>query len=122
MQQLDIEVIYAFSPQAKGRVERANRTLQDILVKFLRMKNISDITSANIFVNEDFIPYYNNKYSKRTSKQDDLHRPVFGYNLESIFSIQEHRILGNDYTIMYNKKILQLTKHQRTILRPKMKF
>jgi len=119
MQQLGIKIILASSPQAKGRVERANKTLQDILVKFLRINNISDIASANTYVQEYFINYYNKKFSKRTSKRTDLHRSIVAYNLEDIFSIQKTRILCNDYTITYNKRIFQLEKHQYSILRPK---
>jgi hypothetical protein len=122
MKQLDIELILAGSPQAKGRVERAHRTIQDILTKFLRIYKISDIDSANRFIREFFIPYYNKKFSKRTYQHVDMHKPVDGYDLDDILSNHEIRILRNDFTISFNKRVFQLDKQQLTILKPKDKI
>lgn len=72
MRELGIEIIYAHSPQAKGRVERANRTLQDRLVKEMRLKNISAIDAANKYV-EQFMIKYNKKFGKPAAKKADFH-------------------------------------------------
>ena len=63
LRELDIQLICANSSQAKGRVERANKTLQDRLVKELRLRNISTIKEANIYLKE-FIKVHNDKFSK----------------------------------------------------------
>ena len=73
MRELDIKIIFAHSPQAKGRVERANRTLQDRLVKELRLRNISDIDAANEYV-EEFMEKHNKKFGKTPLRDVDVHR------------------------------------------------
>lgn len=73
MNELGIETICAHSPQAKGRVERANRTLQDRLIKEMRLRNISSIEKANKYL-EEFIEDYNKKFGKKPQKEADVHR------------------------------------------------
>lgn len=119
-EQLNIEVKHAHSPQAKGRVERCNQTMQDRLIKELRLAGISSIESANEYLNtSNFISKHNANFSVRAAQQGDAHRDHSQYNLNDIFSIHETRILGNDFTISYNKRIFQLHDQQRTIIRPK---
>lgn len=74
LKELDIELILALSPQAKGRVERANRTLQDRLVKELRLKGISSIEEGNAML-EEYRQNYNKLFSKKPSEQANAHRP-----------------------------------------------
>lgn len=76
MQELRIEVIHANSPQAKGRVERLFQTLQDRLIKELRLNNISDIETANQFLKKKFIPAFNAKFAVEPRTKDDHHRPL----------------------------------------------
>jgi hypothetical protein len=85
---LDIELINALTPQAKGRVERANKTLQDRLVKELRLKGISDIATANAYLPE-FMQIYNAKFAKPAKDDRDAHRPVLHseQELELIFHV-----------------------------------
>jgi hypothetical protein len=71
--QLNIEIICANSSHAKGRVERANRTLQDRLVKELRLAGIRDMAAGNAFLPE-FLERFNKRFAVRAAKQDDLHR------------------------------------------------
>lgn len=117
---LAIEVQHAHSPQAKGRVERANGTLQDRLVKEMRLVGISSIDAANDFLTKaDYITKHNNQFAILPTEPGDAHRPAAEYDLGKIFCIKEERILANDHTITYNKHIFQLDADQATIIRPK---
>jgi hypothetical protein len=123
MAHLNIEVVHANSPQAKGRVERCNKTMQDRLIKELRLAKISSILEANEFLKmSDFITKHNAKFAVESALKGDAHRSIELYDLEAIFSIREGRILANDYTISYNKQLFQLHKDQNTLLRPKDKI
>ena len=77
MTELDIEIICANSPQAKGRVERANQTLQDRLVKELRLQRISTAERANAFAPE-FMADFNRRFSLPPANPEDAHRPLTG--------------------------------------------
>ncbi len=109
MKQLDIEVICAYSPQAKGRVERANETLQDRLVKELRLRGISDIGTANAFMAE-YIQDYNRRFAVIPRCERDAHRPVeyTEEELDHIFSLQERRTLSKNLTLQYKKVVYQI--------------
>jgi transposase len=118
--ELSIQVIHAQSPQAKGRVERSNETMQDRLVKEMRLAKVSSIEEANKFLREsNFIAKHNELFAVSPAQEGDAHRPVELYNLENIFCLKEERILANDYTVLFNKRIFQLEAQQRTIIRPK---
>lgn len=106
-----IKLIFANTPQAKWRVERMNQTLQDRLVKELRLQNISDINSANNFIKEKFEKDFNKKFKYKTIWNSDLHiklRKDEIQNLDSIFSIHHKRKIWNDYTVMFRNKLYQL--------------
>jgi hypothetical protein len=119
MMEMSVEVIHARSPQAKGRVERANQTLQDRLIKEMRLAGISNMDEANIFVQELYIKKHNELFSVQAAESIDMHRSISGFNMPEIFCKKEERILQNDFIITYNKRIFQLEKQQKTILRPK---
>jgi len=76
MEELDIEPIPAHSPQAKGRVERLFNTLQDRLIKEMRLKGISSKKEANEYLREEFIPSFNKKYGKKPREKGNFHRKV----------------------------------------------
>src|SRR5579872_4345866 len=117
---LSVAVSHARSPQAKGRVERANQTMQDRLVKEMRLAGIFSMDQANNFLRtSNFIEMHNQKFSVAPIQKGDAHRSLQGYDLNEIFCVKEERILTNDYTISFNKRLLQLTNQQRTIIRPK---
>jgi len=103
LQELDIELILANSPQAKGRVERAHRTLQDRLIKELRLRGIKTIEEANVYAKE-FVLEYNKKFSKKPMKDFDAHRPLDGYDLDRVLSHREVRTLLSDCTFQFNNK------------------
>lgn len=115
-----IEAIYAHSPQAKGRVERCNETLQDRLVKEMRLAQISSIDAANQFLeNLGFIEKHNKKFAVQPAQRGDAHASIEGYDLEIIFEYKESRSLSMDFTISYNTQILQLHNRQNIIIKPK---
>jgi len=112
---LNIEIVHAKSPEAKGRVERLFRTLQDRLIKELRVNNISDIESANKFLEEKFIPKFNDKFMVAARSKADLHIKLTKQEtkkLDSIFSRQYKRTIRNDFTISHKKHWYQLTSDQ----------
>jgi len=108
LRELDIEYIPAHSPQAKGRVERGFGTLQDRLVKELRLRGISTIEAANEYLEREFIPDYNRRFAVKPASLADAHRPTKGYDLDAILSYQETRVVQNDYTIRYCGTVYQL--------------
>lgn len=117
---LGIEIHHAHSPQAKGRVERCNKTLQDRLIKEMRLAGISSIESANHYLRtSNFITQHNKMFAIDPLQAGDAHASAHDYNLDDVFTIRETRTLANDFTIQYNKQIYQLLSSQRTILRPK---
>lgn len=96
--EIGIKLISANTPQAKGRVEKMNKTLQDRLIKELWLKGITDIETANRFLEEEFIPRFNQKFSVKPKRKLDLHRRN-NVSLERIFSIQKERTVSNDYVV-----------------------
>jgi len=116
--ELNVELIYAKSPQAKGRVERFNRTLQDRLVKALRRKDISNIAVANKYLQEVFIDEFNERFAVNPEAAD-VHRSIDGYQLENIFCYKTTRQLRNDYTINLSGGYVQLLKSETPLPRPK---
>ena len=122
MRQLDIDVIHSFSPQAKGRIERLFGTLQDRLVKELRLAGISAIPEANRFLREVFIPRFNAQFGTAPRTRGDLHRKLVSperKQLETIFAIHERRTVQSDFTILYEGLWLQLAPSQPVLVRHK---
>lgn len=119
MEQLNVGVIHANSPQAKGRIENLFGTLQDRLVKELRLAGISDIASANTFLNEVFLPAYNKRFCVIPRSEVDVHRPlVRADNLPAVLSVQSSRYINRDFTIRFHNQWLQLAKVQPTLVLP----
>ena len=114
--QVGLKLITAHSPQAKGRVERMNKTLQDRLVKELKLAGITDIENANNFL-EKYIPKFNAKFAVVPNRKKDLHKKLsknIEEKLPQIFSIQKDRKILNDYTIMFETQYFQLDEIQPT--------
>lgn len=118
LSELDIELIHARSPQAKGRVERLFGTLQDRLVKELRLKKISDMVTANTFLRDVYRQKHNQKFTVTPKQGADLHRSLQGYDLKRIFCLKEERKVRNDFTVQYKKQWLQLDPKQMVMLTP----
>jgi len=108
LRKLDIGLICAHSPQAKGRVERANSTLQDRLVKEMRLRGIKNIEEANAFLPE-FIEKYNSQFGKEPKESQDAHRQLReSDNLERIFARKETRRLSKNLTFQFQGTLYQL--------------
>ena len=118
---LDINMITANSPQAKGRVERLFGTLQDRLVKELRLNGINTLESGNKFLEKVFIPKFNKQFSVIPVKKGNVHRSLQTKeirSLNSIFSVKSIRRVNNDFTIQFKNRFYQLEKIQPTTIRP----
>lgn len=103
LQDLNIDIICANSPQAKGRVERMNKTLQDRLVKELRLRGISTMEAGNAFMPE-FMADYNRRFERAAVNPHDAHRPLQpGQNLARIFTWQEHRTLTRNLAVHFKR-------------------
>jgi hypothetical protein len=118
---LGIQLIVANSPQAKGRVERLFDTLQDRLVKELRLAGISNTADANAFL-VSYLPKFNARFSVQPASKANLHKPLKGEekkDLDSILSRQTPRIMQNDFTFSFNNQWFQMTATQSVAVRRK---
>lgn len=104
---LDIELILANSPQAKGRVERVNRTLQDRLVKELQLRGIKTMEEANEFLPE-FIEDFNKKFSKVPMSTIDAHRSLEGYDISTCLTKREIRTLTTSCIFQYQNTFFEV--------------
>jgi hypothetical protein len=108
MKELEIDILCANSPQAKGRVERANQTLQDRLVKELRLRGIADMQAGNAYLPE-FREDFNRRFAVAPRSTHDAHRPLLPTeNLDLILSHQEPRTLSKNLTLQFNKVLYQV--------------
>jgi hypothetical protein len=108
LRDLDIELICAHSPQAKGRVERANGTLQDRLIKEMRLRKINTIEQGNEFLPK-FIEEYNRKFGKDPKSPENAHRPMkLGDDLERIFARRSTRKLSKNLSFQYEGQYYQI--------------
>ena len=110
---LEVEVIHARSPQAKGRVERLFKTLQDRLVRELRLRGIGSIAAANEYL-AVYLAQHNHRFGHRARESADLHRPApSSRELDRIFCIREERTVRNDLTISYKGNLYQIVQRTR---------
>lgn len=117
LEELEVEVIHAQSPQAKGRIERLFRTFQDRLIKEMRLARVSTKEEANRFL-ETYLPKYNRRFSVKAREEANLHRPALrDQELRRILSIQEKRVIRNDNTIRYGTKLYQLKLDRGEVLK-----
>jgi len=115
LNELNIEILCANSSQAKGRVERANRTLQDRLVKELRLAGISDMEAGNAYL-QGFKERYNARFAKAPAKPDNLHRAlnVEPDRLADVLCWRENRYVGKQLTFSYDRKRIMLEENDIT--------
>jgi hypothetical protein len=105
---LEVKVIHANSPQAKGRVERLFGTLQDRLVKELRLAGVNTVEQANESLKR-YLPAFNRKFRKKPAADANLHRPSLPLKeLNRILCIKEEHIVRNDFTIVHDGKLYQI--------------
>jgi len=115
MKELNVGIIHAHSPQAKGRVEKLFGTLQDRLIKELRLNNIFTIKEANEFLEKVFLPKFNARFMVEPRSQANLHKKLNEQEkkkLDSIFSRQYRKVVMNDFTVSHQKHCYQLEKIQ----------
>jgi len=108
--ELEVQIIHAHSPQAKGRIERLFKTLQDRLVKEMTIRGINTIDEANKYL-DTYLSIYNKRFAVRAKAQDNLHREIpRELNLDKVLCIRTVRALRNDFTIAHNSKLYQIEK------------
>jgi len=114
LRELGIAYIAASSPQAKGRVERSFQTDQDRLVKELRLRGISDVEAANAYLEAEYVPMLNRRFAVPAASSVDGHRPIRGYDLGAILSVQTVRTVANDYTVRHGGRRYQIERRSIT--------
>jgi hypothetical protein len=111
LRELSIVWIAAHSPQAKGRVERSFQTAQDRLVKGLRIAEAGTLDEANRYLDEEFVPWWNQNLSVVPANPADAHRPLDkACDLDAILSVVEIRQVASDYTIRFQSRIYQIAR------------
>ena len=115
LSELNIEILCANSSQAKGRVERANRTLQDRLVKELRLAGISDVDAGNAFL-PGFVQRFNERFAVQAARPEDLHRKlhVAADRLNDVLCHREQRYVGAQLTLSYDRRQIILERNETT--------
>ncbi len=115
MKELGVTLIKAHSPQAKGRVERQNRTMQDRLVKEMRLAGISTMEAGNTFLKEDFLPKMNARQVVAARRRADAHRRLArGVKLREVLCFAEERVVGQDWCVRYESRWFQIDRaHER---------
>ena len=108
MRQLNIRMIPAYSPEARGRSERMFETLQGRLPQELRRAGMTDKAAANRFLAEVFLPEHNRRFQVEPAESASAFTPYLGPDLNDVLCIQEERQVGNDNTVRYQRRILQI--------------
>ena len=108
LQQLGITLIPAYSPEARGRSERVFRTLQDRLPKELALAEVTDMTAANAFLRDHFVPAYNQRFAVPAVEPGTAFIPWVGSSLTDLLCVQEDRVVANDNTVRYQGLSLQI--------------
>ena len=109
LKSLNITMINANSPQAKGRIERLFKTFQDRLVKELRLKKIGTMEEANRYIEKVFLPHYNDKFKKEPLSSGSFFLKTTA-DLDNIFSIKEERTVDNANCVKWNGKVFQIER------------
>ena len=108
LEHLGVEHIAAYSPQARGRSERAFHTLQDRLTKELALAQIDTVEAANVFIRDVYTPAHNARFAVKAEQDGVAFIAVKGVDLGEILCVQEERCVGNDNCVTFNKLKLQI--------------
>ena len=120
MKAVGVEILPASSPQAKGRVERRHGLFQDRLIKALRLEGIRDMDAANRFLERRFLSTVNRRWTVPPANPTDLHRPMPpDLCLREILSFEEPRTVARDYTVSFEGRRLQITRHNPLLPQPR---
>jgi hypothetical protein len=118
LRDINVELILAHSPQAKGRVERNFGTSQDQLIKEMRVAGISTIEKGNRYLEDVYIPYWNERFAVEPAESRDVHRKLSKrVDLDALFAETLTRSVGNDFTIRYENRKWQIPKTQARAIR-----
>ena len=113
LRELGIRIIYAHSPQAKGRIERKFGVFQDRLCSELRLHKISTLEEANCYLWEKFIPQHNRMFSRTAKEPSSAYRSLpKGFSLKDVFCLKEERTVAGDNTISYHGRAFQILPNQ----------
>jgi len=116
---LNVELIQAHSPQAKGRIERNFGTSQDRLIKEMRLLGISSLEDANRYLEDVYITYWNTRFAVEPTQAKDAHRKLpQRANLDALFAKTLTRSVYNDFTIRYKNRLWQIPKSQARGIQP----
>lgn len=119
-EKLGIQVIAAYSPQAKGRVERSNGTHQDRLVKELRLRRISTLAEMNAYMSKTYAKEMNRKFAVTPLSEEDYHRPIpADIDLRNVFCLEYKRIVMNDWTVSYHQRVFHISSKNTPLPNPK---
>jgi transposase len=114
--ELGIRIIYAYSPQAKGRIERKFGVFQDRLCSELRLHNISTLKEANRYLWEKFMPKHNQMFSRTAKEPGSAYRSLpKGLSLKDVFCLKEERTVAGDNTISYQGRTFQILPNEYRI-------
>jgi hypothetical protein len=105
---LGVEHIAAYSPEARGRSERMFQTLQDRLVKELALASITTVEAANSFIRDVYLPAHNARFAVKAEQEGSAFVAIPGIDLNEILCIQEERQVGNDNTVTFHRRRLQI--------------
>jgi hypothetical protein len=113
-ERLEIRIIAANSPQAKGRVERNHGTHQDRLVKKLRRKQIQSYEAANEYLESEYLAEHNQRFARVAASGQDYHRQRPGRkDLDEVFRLETERAIGNDWVVRHDNRLFQVTRQSR---------
>jgi hypothetical protein len=112
MRQLGVEMIPAYSPEARGRSERPFRTHQERLVKELAVAGITDMKKANAYIHKTYLPAFNDEFSVPPEEAASMFVPWAGTPIENILCEQYERTVGNDNCVKFDGLVLQIPQDQ----------
>jgi transposase len=112
LDELGVDHIPAYSPQARGRSERMNKTLQDRLVNELKAAGIRDVAEANRFIREVYIPDHNKEFGRTAKDPTSCFISAKMLKLDDIFCVTEDRVVSNDNIVRYDNRHLQIEKQR----------
>ncbi len=114
---LKVEPIHAYSPQAKGRIEKLFSTLQDRLVKEMRLAGVNNLDQVNSFL-EGYLQKYNSVFSLPPANPKDLHRAIpEEWDLDWVFALREKRVVSRDFTVAWKNRSFLLTPPSRLLIK-----
>ena len=114
-------MIAAYSPQAKGRVERTHGVDQDRLVKELRLAGITTLAEANQFLEKTYLPKMNRKFARPAAQPQDAHVPLGKVSLKNIMCLEYERTVANNFVIRFETRLFQILKNNTLLPKPKDK-